>query len=208
MLSRLKLSGLCGCFFCLQGCIQVLPDSVVPKPQYALDFSFKKSKKDRLLKTIVVEEPQALSILNSRKIAVEQYDGGSRTTFAQNQEWETRLPEMLEMGLIQALKKTGGIKGVARFNQGVIPDYIIVSDINDFKIVYQKGREKPSVVINWQIKLLKFPERKIIATKEMRADVIVPGTTFSAILTVFNTQTSKILHDICVWVRHHIEKDK
>jgi ABC-type uncharacterized transport system auxiliary subunit len=195
------------CLFCLQACVQVLPDPAAPKAKYELDIVFQDTNKPRLSKTIVVDEPSSSLALNSRKIVVEQRNGVPHITYAQDQVWESRLPEALEQGLVMALKKTGGINGVAKANQGVFPDYIIASDINEFKVIYQSGQMKPTVEIDWQIKLLNVPERKIIAAKDFSVLKEAPENNFSAILKVFNLQTSKILHDISLWVRHHIDND-
>ncbi len=191
----------------IQSCVQVLPDAAEPKPKFDLDLSFKKSNKSKILKTIIVEEPYANSILNSKKIVVEKRFNPPRMTFAKDQEWEERLPEILEQGLVVAIEKTGGIKGVAKYNQGVIPDYIIVSDLNEYKIVYQEGKTNPLVEISWKVKILKLPERKIIAVKDINVLEEVPYNTFSSILRMFNLQTSKIMHDISLWVRHHIDNE-
>lgn len=206
MLFARKLSLLCSAAL-LSGCIKILPDEAPPVPRFALSPEIIRSQGDPLRQTVAVAEPQAPLPLNGRKVMVTYGSATPRTTSAAHQEWEMRLPEMLGHALLRSLQLDGRLEGAASVAQGIDPDYTVISDLNDYQIIYGEPNTPPEIIISWHVKLVTMPERKIIASKEFMRRAHVSADQFSAILSTFNTQTAQILHDISAWVRHHMHNE-
>jgi cholesterol transport system auxiliary component len=81
---------------------------------------------------LIVQEPAALSALDSDRIMVRLADGG----IAQlpNAQWEDRLPKLLQARIVQSFENGHRLRAVGRPGDRLAADYQLVTDIRAFQI--------------------------------------------------------------------------
>lgn len=181
----------------LSGCIDVLPGSGPPAKLYTL--SPKSSFSDNLPSVgwqLVVELPIGAETLNTPRIALSRtpltldYYGGSR--------WSERAPVMVQTLLVESFENTGRIVAVARKSTDLRADYVLKTDLREFQAEY-KGDGPPIVHVKINAKLIKMPQRVIIASFKSERKIQANGTEVIEIIRAFDRGLGKVLKEVVEW---------
>ena len=181
----------------LSGCIDVMPGSGPAAKLYSL--SPKSSFSDSLPTVgwqLVVELPVSAESLNTPRIALSRtpltldYYGGVR--------WSERAPVMVQTLLVESFENTGRIVAVARKSTDLRADYVLKTDLREFLAEYS-GDGPPIVHVKINAKLIKMPQRTIIASFKSERTIQANGTDLINIIQAFDQGLGKVLKAIVEW---------
>ncbi len=181
----------------LSGCIDVLPGSGPAAKLYSL--SPKNTFSDSLPTVdwqLVVELPISAETLNTPRIALSRaaltldYYGGVR--------WSERAPLMVQSLLVESFENTGRIVAVARKSTDLRADYVLKTDLREFLAEYS-GDGPPVVHVKINAKLIKMPQRIIIASFKSERKIQADGTALIDIVQAFDRSLGKVLKAIVEW---------
>lgn len=181
----------------LSGCIDLLPGSGPAAKLYTL--SPKSTFSDSLPTVgwqLVVELPIGAETLNTPRIALSRtpltldYYGGSR--------WSERAPVMVQTLLVESFENTGRIVAVARKSTDLRADYVLKTDLREFQAEYE-GDGPPIVHVKINAKLIKMPQRVIIASFKSERKIQANGTEVIAIIRAFDKSLGKVLKEVVEW---------
>jgi cholesterol transport system auxiliary component len=111
---------------------------------------------------LVVEMPVADLSLDTSRIPLKR----TPLTFEYYADaaWTNNAPAMVQTLLIVSFERTGRISAVGREAIDLRPDYLLKTDLRDFQAIYEDGSLTPYVLVRMNAKVVKMPERRIIAS--------------------------------------------
>jgi cholesterol transport system auxiliary component len=182
----------------LAGCINAeLPGSGPGPKLYELSA---KSTYDQNLPEVkwqlVVSEPVSASHINTNRIAlrpapltVEYYKGVA---------WADRAPRMIQTRIIESFERTNKIQAVGRDGEGLRADYALKTELREFVAIYSEG-QAPQILIRMNAKLVKMPERVIVADDTFEYRETAAGTDIDAVVMAYNEAMGKVLKRLVQW---------
>ena len=182
----------------LAGCINAeLPGSGPGPKLYELSA---KSTYDQNLPNVkwqlVVSEPVSASHVNTNRIAlrpaplaVEYYKGVA---------WADRAPRMIQTRIIESFERTNKIQAVGRDGEGLRADYTLKTELREFIAIYGEG-PTPQILIRMNAKLVKMPERMIVADDTFEYRETASGTDIDAVVAAYNEAMGKVLKRLVEW---------
>lgn len=182
----------------LAGCINAeLPGSGPGPKLYELSA---KSTYDQNLPNVkwqlVVSEPVSASHVNTNRIAlrpaplaVEYYKGVA---------WADRAPRMIQTRIIESFERTNKIQAVGRDGEGLRADYALKTELREFIAIYGEG-PTPQILIRMNAKLVKMPERVIVADDTFEYREAAAGTDIDSVVTAYNEAMGKVLKRLVEW---------
>lgn len=145
---------------------------------------------------LVVSEPTAASHLNTNRIAlrpqplaVEYYKGVA---------WADRAPRMIQTAIIESFERTGKIQAVGRDGSGLRADYTLKTELREFTAIYGEG-PNPQILVRMNAKLVKMPERMIVADETFESRIPATGADVEAVVVAYNDAMGKILKRLVDW---------
>ncbi|MBM3598454.1 MAG: hypothetical protein FJX35_09590 [Alphaproteobacteria bacterium] len=144
---------------------------------------------------LVIELPVAAAGLNTTRIAV------SRTPltveYYARANWTDRAPVLVQTLLIESFENTGKIVSVGRESIGLRSDYVLKTELREFEAVEEAGGTLVHVRIN--VKLVRMPDRSIIATHTVERRVPVEGRGIESVVAAFDDALGKVMKRVVEW---------
>ena len=181
----------------LSGCIDIMPGGGPAAKLYTL--SPKSTFSDSLPTVdwqLVVELPISSETLNSQRITLSHapltldYYGGAR--------WSERAPVMVQTLLVESFENTSRIVAVARKSTDLRADYVLKTELREFQAEYPDDGP-PIVRVKINAKLVKMPQRTIIASFQSEREILADGTDLINIIQAFDRGLGKVLKAIVEW---------
>jgi cholesterol transport system auxiliary component len=180
----------------LAGC-GIVPKVNEPVPLYALsavsEFGRSLPKVDWQL---VVGTPVASADLDTTRIALTRSPGVVEY-FAKGA-WADNAPILLQDKLIESFEASNAIVSVGRDAVGLTPDYVLQSDLRDFQAEY--SGETPTAHLRLAAKLVRMPDRRIVANFSTEQKVVAAGNSLPQIVDAFDRAASEAFEDVVVRV--------
>ena len=180
----------------LAGC-SVIPKVNEPIPLYTLsavsEFGQSLPKVDWQL---VVGTPVASADLNSTRIALTRAPGVVEY-FAKGA-WADYAPILLQDKLIESFEASNAIVSIGRDAVGLKPDYVLQSDLRDFQAEY--SGEIPTAHLRLAAKLVRMPDRRIVANILTEQKVAAAGNSLPQIVDAFDRAASQAFEEVVVGV--------
>jgi len=146
---------------------------------------------------LVVERPVAAAGIDSARIAL-QKDPYQLQYFARAA-WTDNAPAMVQTLLIESFENSGAIIAVGREAIGLKPDFLVKTDLREFQAYYEGTNPVPDVWVRMIAKVVKMPERKIIATYVADSRVTAAGSKFTDVIDAFDTALGDVLKRIVIF---------
>ena len=146
---------------------------------------------------LVVEEPVASGGLNVDRIALRatptelKYFAGAR--------WTERAPRMVQTLLVESFENSGAIVAVGRKAIGLRSDYNLKTDLREFQAEYFDPSGVPTVRVRLNAKLVKLPQRAIVASKTIEASTLAEGKNIRQVIRAFDKALGKVLRHTVEW---------
>lgn len=146
---------------------------------------------------LVVELPVAAAGIESARIAL-QHNAYQLEYFAKAA-WTDNATSMVQTLLIESFENTGSIVGVGREAIGLRPDYLLKTDLREFAAIYDGDNPIPDVWVRIIAKLVKMPERRIIASTVAEYKAKAVGSKFTDVIDAFDDALGHVLKDIVMF---------
>ena len=181
----------------LSGCIDIMPGGGPAAKLYTL--SPKSTFSDSLPTVdwqLVVELPISSETLNTQRITLSHapltldYYGGAR--------WSERAPVMVQTLLVESFENTSRIVAVARKSTDLRADYVLKTELREFQAEYPDDGP-PIVRVKINAKLVKMPQRTIIASFQSEREILADGPDLINIIQAFDRGLGKVLKAIVEW---------
>jgi len=185
------------CTLLLAGCANVIPGRGVPPKLFSLS---PKSTYSAGLPTVnwqlVVEVPITAETLDTARIALSR----DRYTldFYGNARWAERAPMMIQTLLVESFENTEKIVAVARQATDLRADYVLKTDLREFQAELS-GDGRPTVRVRINAKLVKMPDRIIIASFKSERAVEAESSNLIDVVRAFDTALGKVLKQVVEW---------
>lgn len=207
-LSRRRAAGLIGGLLsvtALTACSVALPGSGVPPRIFVL--SPKSTFEDDVPSVdwqLLVETPSASSGISSSRIALRR--SSIELEYFGRAAWTDSAPKMVQTLMIESFENSGHIISVGRQAIGLQSDYILKTDLREFQAEYldESGVPMPEgsapfIRIRLNAKLVKMPDRKIVASRTTEYILKAPGPSMNEIVAGFDAALGKILKRVVSW---------
>jgi len=145
---------------------------------------------------LVVGIPVASADLDTTRIALTRSPGVIEY-FAKGA-WADNAPILLQDKLIESFEASGAIVAVGRDAIGLKPDYVLQSELRDFQAEF--AGSTPTAHLRLTAKLIRMPDRRIIASFATEQKVAAAGGSLPQIVDAFDRATSLAFEDIVVRV--------
>lgn len=179
------------------GCTQLFPGQGEPPNVY--DLTPKSSFPEDLPKVdwqLVIDTPTAPAALNTPRIALQRdnlvVDYYSKTV------WTDAAPELVQRLLIESFENTNKIVSVGREDASLRADFLLKTDLREFEAQYD-GAGPPTVNVRINAKLVKMPQRVIIAGETVGYEIKAESDTIPAVVAAFDHALGKTLKRIVIW---------
>jgi cholesterol transport system auxiliary component len=146
---------------------------------------------------MVVETPVSATSLNTSRIALQR----TPLTFEYYADaaWTDNAPAMVQTLLIESFESTKRISGVGREAIGLRPDYILMTDLREFEAVYEGDNPIPTIWIRMNAKLVKLPERRIVASETFGEKLPATGGKLTDIVAAFDEALGRTFKQIVLF---------
>lgn len=175
----------------------VIPKVNEPVPLYTLTAV---KQFDRSLPQVdwqlVVGTPVASADLDTTRIALTRSPGVVEY-FAKGA-WADNAPILLQDKLIESFEASGAIVAVGRDAVGLRPDYVLQSELRDFQAEFTGGA--PTAHLRLAAKLVRMPDRRIVATVNSEQRVPAGGGSLAEIVDAFDRAASQAFEEVVVGV--------
>ena len=146
---------------------------------------------------LVVEEPVASGGLNVDRIALRA--SATELKYFARARWTERAPRMLQTLLVESFENSGAIVAVGRKAIGLRSDYNLKTEMREFQAEYFKAGDAPTARVRLNAKLVKLPQRAIIASKTFEAAIKSEGTEMRQVIKAFDRALGKVLRHTVEW---------
>lgn len=146
---------------------------------------------------LVVETPTCAASLDTPRIALQR----TPLTFEYyaDSAWTDNAPAMVQTLLIESFESTRRISGVGREAIGLRPDYILKTDLREFEAVYDGDNPIPTIWIRMNAKLVKLPERRIVASETFGEKLPAAGSKLTDIVAAFDEALGSVFKQIVLF---------
>lgn len=151
---------------------------------------------------LVVEEPSSARGIDSDRITLRpnpieiKYFAGVR--------WVDRGPRMVQILLVESFENTGRIVAVGRQSIGLRPDFSVKSELREFQAEYFEAGGLPNIHVRLNIKLIKMPEARIVASRTFDQTAPASGKEITAIVRSFDETLGKVLRRAVEWTLREV----
>ena len=145
---------------------------------------------------LVVGTPVASADLDTTRIALTRSPGVVEY-FAKGA-WADNAPILLQDKLIESFEASGAIVAVGRDAVGLKPDYVLQSELRDFQAEF--AGEAPTAHLRLAAKLVRMPDRRIIANIAIEQKVAAAGGALPQIVDAFDRAASEAFEEVVVRV--------
>ncbi len=189
-------AGLSACGFSLPGSGPA-PDIYDLSPKSSFDENLPNIKLQ-----LVVEEPSSARGIDSDRIALRpspieiKYFAGAR--------WVDRAPRMVQILLVESFENTNRIVAVGRQSIGLRPDFSVKSDLREFQAEYFEADGQPRIHVRLNVKLIKMPEARIVASRTFDETAPASGKEMSAIVNSFDETLGKVMRQSVEWTLREV----
>jgi cholesterol transport system auxiliary component len=181
----------------LAGC-GVLSSYATPLDQYTLSpkttFQNPPPKVDWQL---VVEKPIAAAGIDTARVALSR--NPYQVEYFGKAAWTDNAPSMVQTLLIDSFQNTGSIVGVGREAIGLRPDFLLKTDLREFQANYRNNDPIPEVHVKMIARLVKLPERRIIASMTADRKAKAAGTKFTDVVDAFDDALGGVIKQIVIF---------
>lgn len=146
---------------------------------------------------LVVERPVASAGINTQRIAVQR--SPVTLDYFARASWTDQAPALVQTLLIESFENSGKIRAVTRESSHLRPDYILQTELREFQAEYDKPGQAPQVHVRLNGKLIRMPDRTIIATQTADRLVRAEKSDMESVVVTFDEALGKVMKQIVEW---------
>lgn len=146
---------------------------------------------------LVVERPVASAGINTQRIAVQR--SPVTLDYFARASWTDQAPALVQTLLIESFENTGKIRAVTRESSQLRADYVLQTELREFQAEYDKAGQPPQVHVRLNGKLIRMPDRTIIAN--LTADRLgrAEKPDMESVILAFDETLGKVMKQMVEW---------
>lgn len=148
---------------------------------------------------LAVEQPTALQILDTEKVVIAPAPG--EVAYLSDAQWVDRLPKLMQARIVQSFENSSRIRAVAKTQDRVNADYILVVDIRQFGIQAYDG---PIANVELSVKIVYQRGGRIAAATVLSSRVAAGAVSGSAATLALDQAFSDVLVQMVNWTSRRI----
>ena len=145
---------------------------------------------------LTVALPIADAALNTARIALRQ--NPISLEYYARANWVDTAPQMIQTLLVESFENTGKIVSIGRQSVTLRADYSLLTDLREFQAEYI-GEGPPRVRVRLNAKLVRMPQRTILATETFEFLVPSASSDLEAVVSAFDVALGRTLKRIVQW---------
>jgi cholesterol transport system auxiliary component len=193
----------------LPACVELPGSKTKPPRLYVLSPKSTFSDKLRAVRwQLLVDTPVAPAGLSTARIAMQ--DSPYELRYFQDANWTDFAPQMVQSLIIESFENSNRIISVGREQIGLRSDFQLKSELREFQAEYDRQMPPdttslgPKEVPPWarvriNVKLVKMPQREIVATQTFERRLPAKANTMADIIEAFDTALGKVLKSMVTW---------
>jgi len=146
---------------------------------------------------LLVTAPTAPAGLDSRRMALSRMPVS--LDYYADGEWTDRAPFLVQDALVEGFEKSGALPAVASDRGGLSADFVLDTSIDDFTAHYDSPEKAPIVRVALTAKLVRMPDRKIIAHTSVARAQRAAADTLPDIVRAFDAALGGASQQVVVW---------
>ncbi len=182
----------------LGGCAQLIAQAENPPNLYWL--TPKSTFGDDLLPVsfqLAVDQPYAPAALNNQRIALMHTP--MQVQYYARANWTDRAPDMVQGLIVESFENSGMISSVGRQSSGLRSTFVLLPEVREFQAEYFDGATIPTAHVRINVKLIKMPDRSIVANESFEASVRSQSGAMADIIEAFDDALGKCLKNLVRW---------
>lgn len=183
----------CAILLALAACTRLVPGQGPAPALYTLTPKSTYPDVPKVDWQLTLEVPFASAALNTTRIAI-QPTPTSFDYYAQAG-WTDVAPLMVQTLMIESFENSRGIVSVGRESIGLRSDFILKTEIREF----QAEAYAQQVRVGIDVKLVKMPERTIVAANEFRATRPADVDVMDSVIKGFDSALGNVLRNLVEW---------
>ncbi|NQW12208.1 MAG: membrane integrity-associated transporter subunit PqiC [Alphaproteobacteria bacterium] len=144
-----------------------------------------------------IDSPSAPAGLSTTRIAVARQP--LTLDYYAGAQWIDEAPSMVQRLLIESFENSGKIVGVGRESVGLRSNFVLRMELREFQAEYFDGATLPTVRVRLSAKLVKVPQRHIIASTTEERVIVAADNRMETIIRTFDDALGRALRGIVVW---------
>lgn len=145
---------------------------------------------------MTVAVPNADAALNTARIALRR--SAVSLEYYARANWIDTTPQMVQRLLVESFENSGRIISIGRQSVTLRADYSLLTDLRDFQAEYLESGN-PRVRVRLNAKLIKMPQREIVALENFEFVQQAASEDLPAIVDAFDIALGKTLKRIVAW---------
>jgi len=147
---------------------------------------------------LLVEEPVAAAGIDTSRVALK--NSPTTINYFAGAEWSDRAPALVQTLMVESFENTDRIVSVGRESLALRADYVLKLELREFQAEYfDTATGIPEVHVRLNLKLVKMPDRVIVAGETFGYKMSSPSNTMDDIVSTFNDALGKTLKRAVQW---------
>jgi cholesterol transport system auxiliary component len=113
--------------------------------------------------------------------------------------WTDRAPLLIQTALLDSFENSKAVTAIDRESLGLRADLILTSELRHFEAVYASAEGAPTIWVAVNARLVKMPERQIIAQGSFQRREKAAANDMTAIVLAFDEALGGVMKEIVVW---------
>ena len=145
---------------------------------------------------LTVFVPSADAALNTQRIALRR--SPISLEYYARANWVDSTPQMVQRLLVESFENSGRIVSIGRHSVTLRADYSLLTDLREFQAEYV-GNGPPRVRVRLNAKLIRMPQREILAHETFEFVEQAPSEDLKSIVSAFDVALGRTLKRIVEW---------
>ncbi|MGH7094429.1 MAG: ABC-type transport auxiliary lipoprotein family protein [Stellaceae bacterium] len=194
---RCALSILAAAAFVLTGCGGILSNPP-PRKLYQVTAATRfPAGLPRLAAQLTIDSISAPAGLDTERIALSR-SPVSIDYFA-GVAWTDRVPSLLRTVLVQSFENSGAFSAIGTDTFIPRTDYLLAVEVRDFEAAYDSPTAPPVATVGLSLKLLKLPERRIVAQTLIQTRQPAAANAIPQVVDALDTALHKAASEAVGW---------
>ena len=178
------------------GCGSLLPTGGTPPKLYTLTPASGFAAGTPVRWQLLVDVPVSPAALDTERIALSR--SAITVDYYAEAAWTDRAPLMVQSLLVQSFENSGRITAIGRESLALRADYVLRPELRHFEAEYRDAAV-PSARAAIGVKLVKLPERAIVAQRNFEATAPAAANEMAAIVESLDTALHEVTRQIVDW---------
>ncbi len=148
---------------------------------------------------LVVELPTTSGALATDRILIKPTS--LQAQYLPDGRWVEPVPLLVQSLLLTTLQNMGSYRLVSRDGAGLMPDYTLMTEIQDFQAQPDLGGGPAQTIrITALLTLIRESDRSVVSSRRFSIDATASSDDSAAIVVVFDTAVQMVLRQIADWI--------